>query len=577
MSKTPQFDKAIGEILKDLKPHKKDCIRCSTVFDIFQEDIDFYKKMQVPPPTLCPDCRMQRRLGHRLTQLPVFYKRKCDAPEHNDNVISFYSKNNKVKVYDDDYHLSDDWDALEFGKDYSSSESFFKQFNQLALTVPHQSLFKDPQSVNCDYVISGISAKNCYYVAVPYYSEDIYYSFLPIHSRDCIDIMDADNSEQCYWGIYIDRCYNCIVCYECVNCIDSYFLFDCKNCSNCFGCTNLRNKKYYFFNEQLTEDEYKQKIKTINLGRRDILKEYQNKFNILHRNAVRKHVNNVKAENSLGDGLGECRNCFYVFRALGGSENLRYLAYGDKFTDSMDVFGGSDSSLVYESSGLASASNIKFSAMIRTGLELEYSIECSNCDYCFGCFGLRNKKYCIFNKQYNKDEYWKIIDKIKTEMLENKEYGEFFPLANSPFPYNDSNASMYFPLNKEDVAKNGWYWEDKEKSDIDLSKFKVLQSHEVPNNISEVSDDILKSVIICEKTGKPFKIIKFELDFYRKKNLPLPTVHPLQRVKDRFEFRHSFKLWWYPCSKCGETMHSVHDPKKNLKVYCEACYLREVI
>ena len=42
-----------------------------------------------------------------------------------------------------------------------------------------------------------------------------------------------------------------------------------------------------------------------------------------------------------------------------------------------------------------------------------------NCQYCFGCIGLRNKSYGIFNKQYSKDEYYQLLDKIKTKMLKD--------------------------------------------------------------------------------------------------------------------------------------------------------------
>jgi len=43
----------------------------------------------------------------------------------------------------------------------------------------------------------------------------------------------------------------------------------------------------------------------------------------------------------------------------------------------------------------------------------------------------------------------------------------------------------------------------------------------VPIDIKDVDDSIFQKVIICEKTGKPFRIIKAELDFYRKNNLPI--------------------------------------------------------
>jgi hypothetical protein len=396
MFKTPNFDNALDEILVNLKPQQKNCQQCGKVFDIFQEDIEFYHKLQVPAPTLCPDCRMQRRLGYRINFLPIFYKKTCSAPGHNEKIISFYSEENSVKVYDDDYYLSDKWDALEFARDYDFNKPVFEQFNQLNLEVPHQSLNKDPKNINCDYVVSGISSKDCYYVALPYYSENIYYSRVPVYSKDCIDVFEVDYCEQCYQSVYVDHCYNCNFCYESQNCLDCSFLYDCRNCSNCFGCSNLRNKHYYFFNQPLTKEKYQNKIKEINLGKRTILNRYQAEFERLLPQVIRKNLNNIKTtEKSLGNDLKESRNCFYVFRALKNCQNLRYVASVDKYIDSMDLFGGTTGSLSYESTGIVFSSNIKFSSLCRNGLNLKYCTECNNCEYCFGCFGLKNKKYCI--------------------------------------------------------------------------------------------------------------------------------------------------------------------------------------
>ncbi len=578
-SKTPQFDKAIEEILQGLKPHQKTCPQCGSVFDIYQEDIEFYKKMKVPPPTLCPQCRLQRRLGHRLNVLPIFYKKTCSAPGHSEKIISFYSEKNPRKVYDNKYYVSDKWDALEFGRDYDFSKLFFEQFHQLALVVPHQALQHDLQSVNCDYVVGGISSRDCYYVGVPYRSENIYYSSLPIRCKDCLDINDTDNSEQCYENVSSDRCYNCNFCYESRNCLDSYFLYDCRNCQHCFGCTNLRNKKYYFFNQPLGKEDYQRKLKEINLGSRKVLKKYQAKFAKLFQRAIRRGVNNVKSVDCLGDLLKNCRDCFYCFQVFGGAENSRYLFHADKVTDMMDIFGTAKSSLCYESTGISPCSRIKFSRNLKGGgMDLEYCAECSsNCQYCFGCFGLKNKRYCIFNKQYSENEYWQLLDKIKTQMLKRGEYGEFFPLSISRFPYQDSTASIEFSLTKEQILKNNWHWQDEQESELDLSKFQVLKPEQVPDDIKDVKDDILDKVILCEQTGKPFRIMPFELKFYRQKNLPLPTIHPLQRIRNRFAFRRHWRLWQVPCAKCGKITPTSFDPQDNFKIFCEPCYLKEVV
>jgi hypothetical protein len=44
----------------------------------------------------------------------------------------------------------------------------------------------------------------------------------------------------------------------------------------------------------------------------------------------------------------------------------------------------------------------------------------------------------------------------------------------------------------------------------------TINTQKLPNMINEVSDDILSKAIICEVFGRPFRIVKPELEFYRK-------------------------------------------------------------
>ena len=45
-----------------------------------------------------------------------------------------------------------------------------------------------------------------------------------------------------------------------------------------------------------------------------------------------------------------------------------------------------------------------------------YSMECHSCRDIFGCVGLRNKQFCIFNKQYEKEERHQKVDEILSQM-----------------------------------------------------------------------------------------------------------------------------------------------------------------
>jgi hypothetical protein len=76
-------------------------------------------------------------------------------------------------------------------------------------------------------------------------------------------------------------------------------------------------------------------------------------------------------------------------------------------------------------------------------------IYCDHCFFssnCFGCIWLRNKQYCIFNKQYSKEEYEIQVPKIIAHMIAAWERGEFFHPLLSPFGYNETVAQEYFPI-----------------------------------------------------------------------------------------------------------------------------------
>jgi hypothetical protein len=82
--------------------------------------------------------------------------------------------------------------------------------------------------------------------------------------------------------------------------------------------------------------------------------------------------------------------------------------------------------------------------------------------------------------------------------------------------------------------------------------------------------------LICEITGRPYRIVKQELEFYRKHNLPLPRRHPDQRHADRMALRVPRELHLRSCDKTGEQMISVYDQNVPFKVYSEDAYRNEV-
>src|SRR3989344_550019 len=90
----------------------KSCQNCHINFVIEPEDFRFYEKMQVPPPTFCPECRMIRRLAFR-NQKNLFI-RKDDAS--GKDIFSGIPQSAPIKVYDLEYWNSDYCDQAGYMK-----------------------------------------------------------------------------------------------------------------------------------------------------------------------------------------------------------------------------------------------------------------------------------------------------------------------------------------------------------------------------------------------------------------------------------------------------------------------------
>ena len=192
----------------------------------------------------------------------------------------------------------------------------------------------------------------------------------------------------------------------------------------------------------------------------------------------------------------------------------------------------------------------------------------------FGCIGLRGKEYCILNKQYTKEEYETLVPKIIEKMKADGERGEFFPVAMSPFGYNETLANDYFPLSKEEALKKGFVWSDYERPLPQAEK--IIEGIQIPRDISQVNEDILHYAISCEISGRPFMLTKSELEFYRKHQLPIPRKHPDVRYTERMALRHPRELHKRGCDQCGKEIVSVFPTESEKRIVCDECYSQEV-
>jgi hypothetical protein len=539
----------------------KTCRQCSSGFEIGLRDQELYKMVsprikgevfELPLPRDCPDCRQQRRVAYRNES--VLYKRKCDFS--GESIVSTYHHDCEFPVYSQEVFWGDKWDALKYGQEVDFGRSFTEQFGELSRKVPRLGIV-NKQSQNSDYCNFSFANKNCYLTFGSHYEEDCMYGRYSTKNKDCMDYFWCYGSTLCYECMFCSNCYGCVQLERSEQCSDCYFSYDLKGCKNCLFSSNLRNKQYYIFNKEHTKEEYEdyfEKLKISSEGQWGKLREGWLKFRT--ENAIFRDVYQVNCVDCEGNDHQNSKNLKHCF-ASSDCEDCAYGVQMDNCFNCIDNshLGYDKCDLLYNCVG----NNGNYKSICCDSCwhssELLYCNLCFSSKNCFGCIGLHQKQYCIFNKQYSQEEYEEIVPRLIEGMIETGEWGEFFSKELYPYSYNESVAQEFFPLEKSQALSLGYGW----REDVD--------------DVGGGNDD---KVLICEETGRPFKVVKEELEFYEKLGLPLPVYCPAQRTLNRLKLKSQNKLCDRDCSKCGVGVKSTFEAGGVEKVYCEKCYLEAV-
>jgi hypothetical protein len=574
----------------------KTCKNCNRDFTIFQEDTDFYIKFGVPSPDFCPECRLVRRLTFRNER--ALYKRACDLCGKDE--ILMFAPESPYKAYCFTCWWSDNWDGKTYGREYDFSKPFFEQFKELLLAVPRPGKIQQGNTVNSFYTNRVSDLKNSYLSFGCNMNEDLQYCAWTNNSKECVDCFNTQKSERCYECVDCIGSYNLTFSRECVECSGSSLLLNCRNCQDCFGCVNMRGKTNYIFNEPYSKEEYRVKIAELTKDTEAFIQACE-QFKDLIKNTYVPWAMIHQAANSVGNWIDEAKNIFHGFN-IRNVEEGRYIFALTEAKDVMDYcHWGVGSELIYEGISVGrQCANVKFANECWNQLrDSEYVMNCHNSHHLFGCIGIRNSEYCIFNKQYTKEEYEMLVPKIKEMMdtLPYKDgrgveyrYGSFYPAELSPFAYNESIAQEYFPKNKIEALAFGARWHTVAARNYGIT----ISSKDVPQKIELVSDTITKEIIGCANAGREetmcttaFRITAEELSFYRKMKLPLPHFCPNCRHFTRLSQRTSMRLYSRTCACtqiehghetiCPGTFETSYSPDSSYKVYCESCYQKEVV
>ncbi len=543
------------------------CKACNTAFDITELDQRFLDKFEVPPPTHCPSCRHRRRLAFN-NELNLYW-RTCDKT--GDKILSNISPEKSHVVYKPQVWWGDKWDALEYGRDFDFNRPFFEQFHELSRSVPHVSVQNNYLlDENAEYTNYAGSSKNCYLIFHADFNRDCYYGYGVKKCESCVDVAYVFDSELLYECIDCRNCYNVRFSQNCLNCSDSNFLRDCIGCKNCFGCKNLHQKEYYIFNVQHSRQDYERIVRDFGLTSRNNIIKLEQRFIEFCRSLPHRYLRTIQTENSFGDQLFNCRDVTESFDVADMRDGRYCYQIYNGAHDCMDMYQfGLGAELVYEGSIIGyNCHFIRFCHMCNEQVaDLTYCQDCYHAHDLFGCFGLRHKSFCILNQQYSEHEYHELRERLISHMKKTGEWGEFFPMSISPFAYNETTAFDYFPVTRAEALKSGLKWKDDLDSDTVASE---LAS--VPDDITNVTPEILKQSFRCEVSGKSYRIIQPELAFYQKQGIPPPRRCFRERHDARRLRKNPRQLRHAQCDKCKKNIVTSYQEQPRVSIFCESCY-----
>ena len=188
-------------------------------------------------------------------------------------------------------------------------------------------------------------------------------------------------------------------------CLQSAFIFDCQDCEFCFGATNKRHKKYLWFNEQLSKEEWERRRAEVDLSIYSVWQVHLARFEEMIRQTAWQDVDHTGCTDCQGEYLVKCTRCQESWWVFLSTDFFHCWASLHHTTSAFCVRSGCASN-GYQSCSLVGPHVVKFFVRVWRSINGEYSSDCFECQNCFGCFGLRHKSFCIFNNQYGEADYW---------------------------------------------------------------------------------------------------------------------------------------------------------------------------
>jgi hypothetical protein len=473
-----------------------------------------------------------------------------------------------------------EWHKRDFSseaKEIDLTRSPIDQIWDLMLTVPVRA--KRNTDVDANSVTVGSFKTVDSYMTCGSSATRSMYTYAQFGAEDCIDVVNGYNVARSFSVSDSHNISDCEFVFSSHRCLKSAFLFDCRDCEFCFGATNKRHKKFIWFNEELSEEEWRKRRAEVDLGCRSIVDGWLEKFyELWKRDGVWPAFFSIGNENCEGEHIFEsvrCRESFWMEKCVDCLRARFCLECNDCFYCS----GCGWLTHNYMSVGNDNCADNKFTMSCKNCTGLEYCVMCDECQNCFGCVGLNKKQYHIFNKKYSQEEYWQKVDELKCRMLADESYGEFFPGKFSLSGFKYSAGAVYYNYRERDLNRFGAIHVDAseglvlapKREDVHVVRLNV---DDLPDCVDEVKSDVVNSPINDEELGRDFSITQKELNIYQAQRWPLPRRHFIARLTRLLRHANSPFPKNISCGRCRQTTRTyknfVFEDDRN--VYCMRCY-----
>ncbi len=570
MSKTPKYDSKIKEILDTIEPGERTCSITGEKWNMDQTEIDWYCKFNVPPSDRAPYTRWKIRTGFFMG-CQMLYNTDCKT---NKSIVTHVHPCTDWKVMNDkDWH-QDDFSRL--AQEVDSNRTPLEQIKDLTKVVPVNASRNFIEPIN-SVTLCSLGDENSYF-CIGTQSKRSFYCSDGIEYEDAMEVFLSGQISRAFNVLHSYRISDSKVVRESRDCFNCDFIFDCRNCENCFGAWNKRNKKYLWWNEQLSEEEWKKRRAEVDLGLRSVFDQSNNQFKqVVNEQAVWPENFNINSESSSGEYLIDCVDCDHVYYG----EKANHSGWGCWYNNARDCYqcDGPFSSNCYEFSVMIKSEDCKFCWTCSDSIGCEYCINCYSCEDCFGCVGLKRKRFHIFNKEYSEEEYYQRLDELKCAMLDAGEYGNFFPWSMGQSYIPDTGGRWIFGMTLEEYKKfdlPDYQLSDKgafgplaerldEARDVD----------QLPDNIDDVDQSWVNVPILDKQINRPFSITDSELRFCQKNRIPASQMHYYNKVWTAFNEINLAVADEQACSQCSKQISVARNlAYQNRKVYCHECYLK---